>query len=69
MDISKNQWRSTGGWSWPMVSTDPISEVGSVMGVLCYCYGPYYEMGVAHTVGLSHPRIKIDHSANIPLGH
>ena len=34
-----------------MVFAHPIIEMGSVMGQLYYCYGPYYKMGQAHTVG------------------
>ena len=32
--------------------------MGSVMGKLYFCYGPHYEMGVAHTVGPGSYQIK-----------
>ena len=36
----------------PTVSSHSILVMRSVKGKLYYCYGPHYEMGVAHTVGL-----------------
>ena len=39
------------GMPSPTVCVCPISVMGSVMGKLCYCYGPHYEIGVADSVG------------------
>ena len=43
-----------------------FSVLGSVMGQLLYCYGPHYEMGVAHTIGLSQ---RMSRSKMVPTAH
>ena len=48
-----SQWPKIEKVHSPMVCANPISVMESIMGGLYYCYGPHYEMGVAHIVGQS----------------
>ena len=41
-------------------------NISTLMGQLLYCYGPHYEMGVAHTIGLSQ---RMSRSKMVPTAH
>ena len=46
------QIREKSGYiSGPTVFAHPITEMGSKMRQLYYCYGPHYKMGVENTLG------------------